>query len=50
MMNDLVDIVANNQRYQRKLIFTNSQTVGNAEVYTQIVKEMDERCKKRSAV
>ena len=47
MMNDLVDIVANSQRYQRKLIFTNSPTASSAEVYTQIVKETDERCKKR---
>ena len=46
MMNDLVDNVANNQHYQRKLIFTNSPTASNTKVYTQIVKEMDEHCKK----
>ena len=46
-LNDLVDIVANNDSYKRKLIFTNMPKASNAEVYRNIVKDMNSRCQER---
>ena len=40
MLDDLVDIIVSNERYKRKLIFTNCPTTSNAVVYQEIVKEM----------
>ena len=42
LLNDLVDIVANNESYKRKLIFTNIPKASNAEVYRNIVKDMNQ--------
>ncbi|XP_065070680.1 uncharacterized protein LOC135695495 [Rhopilema esculentum] len=47
LLNDLVDIVANNDSYKRKLIFTNMPKASNAEVYRNIVKDMNSRCQER---
>ena len=44
LLNDLVDIVANNDSYKRKLIFTNMPKASNAEVCRNIVKDMNSRC------
>ena len=40
MLDNLVDIIANHQRYKRKLIFTNCPTASNAEIYKEIVIEL----------
>ena len=40
MLDDLVDIITNNERYKRKLIFTNCPTASNAEIYKEIVIEL----------
>ena len=47
LLNDLVDIVVNNESYKRKLIFTNMPKASNAEVYRNIVKDMNSRCQER---
>ena len=47
LLNDLVDIVANNDRYKRKLIFTNMPKASNAEVYQNIVEDMKIRCQEQ---
>ena len=47
LLNELVDIVANNDSYKRKLIFTNMPKASNAEVYRKIVKDMNSRCQER---
>ena len=47
MLDDLVDIIVSNERYKRKLIFTNCPTTSNAVVYQEIVKEMQRRCSQR---
>ena len=47
LLNDLVDIVANNDSYKRKLIFTNMPKASNAEVHRYIVKDMNSRCQER---
>ena len=38
--NDLIDIICSNEHHKRKLIFTNSRTASNAEVYEKVMKEM----------
>ena len=48
LLNDLVDIIYNDERHRRKLIFTNSMTASNAEVYEKVIKEMVKRCQERS--
>ena len=48
LLNDLVDIISNDERHRRKLIFTNSRTASNAEVYEKVIKEMVKRCQERS--
>lgn len=47
LLNDLVDIIANNDNYKRKLIFTNIPKASNAEAYRNIVKDMNSRCQER---
>ena len=47
MLDDLVDIIVSNERYKRKLIFTNCPTTSNAIVYQEILKEMQRRCSQR---
>ena len=47
MLDDLVDIIVSNERYKRKLIFTNCPTTSNAVVYQEIVKEMQRRYSQR---
>ena len=45
--NDLIDINCSNEHYKRKLIFINSRTASNAEVYEKVMKEMSTRCRER---
>ena len=47
MLNDLVDIIANDDNLKRKLVFTNTPTTSNAEAYKKVVKEMEKRCDAR---
>ena len=44
----MVEIICNDERHRRKLIFTNSRTASNAEVYEKVIKEMVKRCLERS--
>ena len=44
---DLVDIICNNETYQKKLIFTNVKTAKNGCYYEQIIKEIRTRCLSR---
>ena len=46
---DLVDIVINNAYYQRKLIVTNTKCQRNAEIYEQILKELELRALNRGS-
>ena len=48
LQTDLVDIISNNERYRRKLIFTNSKNASNAEVYECVIKELKKRCAERN--
>ena len=48
LQTDLVDIISNNERYRRKLIFTNSKNAINAEVYECVIKELKKRCAERN--
>ena len=43
----MLDIIVSNERYKRKLIFTNCPTTSNTVVYQEIVKEMQRRCGQR---
>ena len=47
MLNNLVDIIANDDNLKRKLIFTNTRATSNAEAYKTVVKEMEKRCDAR---
>eukprot|EP00795_Rhopilema_esculentum_P011137 gene11138-20022_t len=47
LLNDLIDIVANNDSYKRKLIFTNMPKASNADVYRNIVKDINSKCQER---
>ena len=44
---DLVDIICNNETYQKKLISTNVKTAKNGCYYEQIIKEIRKRCLSR---
>lgn len=46
-IDDLVDIVINNDYYQRKLIFTNTKCQRNAEIYKEILEELEHRALSR---
>ena len=46
-IDDLVDIVVNNEYYQRKLIFTNTKCQRNSQIYQEILKELKLRASKR---
>ena len=48
LQTDLVDIISNNERYRRKLMFTNSKNASNAEVYECVIKELKKRCAERN--
>ena len=47
LLNDLMDTVANNDSYKRKLIFTNMPKARNANVNHNFVKDMNSRCQER---
>ena len=46
---DIVDIVCNDQYLCKKLIFTNTKTSKNGEVYFKVIKEAEQRCRARGA-
>ena len=49
-INELVDVVCENEYYQKKLIFTNNKATKNLEVYIKIVKEVKARLAERGEV
>ena len=51
LQTDLVDIISNNERYRRKLIFTNSKNASNAEVYECVIKRIEEKmCREKRMI
>ncbi len=46
-LDDFVDIIVNNAKYQRKLIFTNTKNHRNGYLYDEILKELKKRCSSR---
>ena len=46
-LNDLVDIITCNERYQRKLIFTNTKNQNNGIIYGEILNKLKERANER---
>ena len=46
-VNDLVNIITCNERYQRKLIFTNIKNQNNRVIYAEILAKLKERATKR---
>ena len=49
-LDDFVDIIVNNEYYQRKLIFTNTKNQQNGLIYEKISTELKERCKNRGEI
>ena len=47
-LNDFVDIIVNDKKYQRKLIFTNTRNQQNSIVYEEIAKELKKRWASRN--
>lgn len=48
LVNDLVDIVANDEYYKKKLIFTNTKNQKNGAIYAKILEEIKKRAAARS--
>ena len=46
-LTDMVDIICNSDYYKRKIIFTNSKNSKNNDVYSKLVKDMQERFEAR---
>ena len=46
MLNDFIDIIVSSE-YNKKLIFMNTKTQRNGEIYENILKELNKRCAKR---
>ena len=47
VMNDLVDIITSNERYQRKLIFTNTKNQNNRVIYDEVLTKLKKRATER---
>ena len=47
MVDDLVDIILENDKYKEKLLLTNVKNVKNGQYYTKVIEELKERCKER---
>lgn len=48
MLNDFIDIVTSSEYYKKKLIFMNTKTQRNGEIYDNILKELKQRCAERN--
>ena len=48
LVNDLVDIIANDEYYKKKLIFTNTKNQKNGNIYENILKEIEKRAGERN--
>lgn len=48
LVNDLVDIIANEEYYKKKLIFTNTKNQKNGAIYATILKEIEKRAVERN--
>ena len=48
LVNDLVDIIANDEYYKKKLIFTNTKNQKNGNIYENIVKEIEKKSRERN--
>ena len=49
-INDFIDIIVNNNYYQKKLVFSNTKNQKNGEIYEKILIELKERTAKRGEV
>ena len=47
VVNDLVDIITSNERYQRKLIFTNTKNQNNRIIYDEVLTKLKKRATER---
>jgi hypothetical protein len=47
MLNDFIDIIVSSEYYKKKLIFMNTKTQRNDEIYEAILKQLEKRCAKR---
>ena len=47
VVNDLVDIITSNERYQRKLIFTNTKNQNNRVIYDEVLTKLKKRATER---
>ena len=47
MLNDFIDIIVSSEYNKKKLIFMNTKTQRNGEIYENILKELNKRCAKR---
>ena len=47
VVTDLVDIILENEKYKKKLLMTNTKNVKNGIYYTEVIRELTERCKDR---
>ncbi|XP_065060341.1 uncharacterized protein LOC135687663 [Rhopilema esculentum] len=45
--NNLVDVICDNEYFRKKLIFTNTKTSKNGEIYLKVIKEVEKRCQAR---
>ena len=46
-LDDLVDIISCDERYQRKLIFTNTKNQNNSMIYGEVLKKLTVRANER---
>eukprot|EP00112_Aurelia_sp_Birch-Aquarium-sp1_P020940 Seg551.7 transcript_id=Seg551.7/GoldUCD/mRNA.D3Y31 product="hypothetical protein" protein_id=Seg551.7/GoldUCD/D3Y31 len=44
---DLIDVVCSDEYFSKKLIFTNTKTSKNGEIYLKVIKEVQKRCQAR---
>ena len=44
---DLIDVVCSDEYFSKKLIFTNTKTSKNGEIYVKVIKELQKRCQAR---
>ena len=47
VVDDLVDIICENEKYKEKLLLTNVKNVKNSEYYKKVIQEIEERCTER---
>ena len=48
LVNDLVDIILDNEKFKNKLLMTNVKNVKNSEYYYLVILELQERCLERN--